>query len=318
MDGLQDYDIDALMQEFLIVNYQTDFSRSSVGYLLRWLKRFLNATGKRLDNLKPMDIVSFRRWLSESRNRHGRNLSLKSIKQIISITKAFFEFIEGYGFKNPFKELPPKIQKRISPRGKVNKVPREFTDEELEKIFSKLRDGNNDVYLACLIGYATGARLNEVLNLRAEDIIEKNGDLLIVIRSGKGLKERISIVGVPYKDGDGRILSETLRKLNEEARKAILDRLKKVKRGYIFGDEDYRRRLRMNIQQTLYRLRKKIGVKVHFHEFRSNWGAKALAARVPLEYVSRQLGHAHTSTTEDYYAQVKDEFVISFVSKLLK
>ena len=311
-------DIDTLIKEFLIVNYQTEFSKINVGYLLRWFQRYLNEHGKTLENLKPMDVVGFRRWLSERNNKHGRKLALKSIKQIMSLTKTFLEFAESYGYKNPFKELPPKIQKRLSPRGKVSKVPREFTDEELEIIFGELRKKNRDVYVACLIAYATGARLNEVVNLRAEEIIERNGDLLIIIRSGKGLKERISIVGVPYKDSEGKILSETIKNLNEEARREIKKKVEEVKKGYLFGDEVARKRLRMNIQQTLYRLGKRTGVKVHFHEFRSNWGAKALAARVPLEYVSRQLGHAHTSTTEDYYAQVKDDYVISFVGNLIK
>ncbi|MGQ4891833.1 MAG: tyrosine-type recombinase/integrase [Candidatus Njordarchaeia archaeon] len=310
-------ELKALIEEFLIVNYQTEFSKVNVGYLLRWFERYLIEHNKTLDNLKPMDIVNFRRWLSEKENRHGRRLALKSIKQVMSLTKTFLEFAESFGYKNPYKELPPKIQKRLSPRGKVNKVPREFSDEELEKIFSNLREKNPNVYLACLIAYSTGARLNEVVNLRAEDVIERKGRLLIIIRRGKGLKERVAIVGVPYKDPSGNVLSETLKRLNEEANKEIKKKVKEVKKGYLFGDEKQRKRLRMNIQQTLYRIGKRTGTKVHFHEFRSNWGAKALAARVPLEYVSKQLGHAHTSTTEDYYAQVKDDLVFSYVNNLL-
>ncbi len=310
-------ELDTLIEEFVIVNYQTDFSKVNVSYLLRWFKRYLLEHNKSLSDLKPMDIVNFRRWLSEKDNRHGKKLSLKSIKQIMSLTKTFLEFAESFGYNNPYKELPPKIQKRLSPRGKTHKVPREFSDEELKIIFGELQKKNPDVYLACLIAYATGARLNEVVNLKAEEIIEKNGNLLIIIRSGKGLKERVAIVGVPYKDKDGNILSETLKELNEIAIKKIKEKAALVKKGYLFGDESARKRLRMNIQQTLYRIGKRTGVKVHFHEFRSNWGAKALAARVPLEYVSKQLGHAHTSTTEDYYAQVKDEFVITFIQGLL-
>ena len=315
MQTLDEYG--TLVEEFVIVNYQTEFSRVNVAYLLRWFERYLREHEKTLRDLEPMDIVRFRKWLSEQKGKHGKKLSLKSIKQIMSLTKTFLEFLESFNYRNPYKELPPKLQKRLSPRGKTSKIPREFTDEELEVIFNYLRNANRDVYLACLISYATGARLNEVMNLRAEEVIEKNGNMLIMIRSGKGLKERIAIVGVPYKNNKGEVLSETLRKLNEEAKRVIRERVKEIKRGYLFGDETRRRRVRMNIQQTLYRLGKRTGVKVHFHEFRSNWGAKALAARVPLEYVSRQLGHAHTSTTEDYYARVKDEYVISHISDLI-
>ncbi|MHA1589761.1 MAG: tyrosine-type recombinase/integrase [Candidatus Njordarchaeales archaeon] len=310
-------ELDALINDFVTINYSTKVARENVKYYLVWLKRFLVENNLRFDELKPADIIRFRTWLSTKKGRHGRPLAPKTIRQLLSLVKSFYDFLETIGYYNPFKDLPTAARKKITPRTKSEKVPREFSDEELEMIFSYLRTANSDVYLACLIAFATGARLQEVLNLKAEDVVIKDSGVYVIIRAGKGLKERVSIVGVPSRTVDGKEISKVISKLNEEARKKLIERVKEVGKGYLFGDELRRKRVRKNIQQTLYRLSKKLGIELHFHNFRSNWGAKALAAGVPLEYVSRQLGHAYTSTTERYYARVKDEYVIAFINSLL-
>lgn len=311
-------ELDALIDDFVTVNYSTPVARKNVKYYLVWLKRFLAKFNKNFDELKPIDIIRFRRWIGEQKNKNGKPLAPKTIRQLLSFVKSFYDFIESYGYPNPFKEIPASTRKKMNPPVKSEKVPREFSDKELEVIFDTLRNGKNrDVYLACLISFATGARLNEVLNIKAEDVIYRDGKLLIIIRAGKGFRERISIVGVPARNGNGKVLSQVLVKLNELAQKELLERVRKVKRGYIFGDATKRARVRKNIQQTLFRLSRRLGFEVHFHNFRSNWGAKALSAGVPLEYVSHQLGHKYTSTTEKYYARVKDEYVIEYIHSLI-
>ncbi len=309
-------ELDNLIEDFVSINYNTEVARANVKYYLVWLKRYLLHVGKNFDEITHQDIIRFRRWIGQQVGRNNRPLSAKTIRQLMSFIKSFYDFLESLGYENPFKDIPPIMRKKLNPRVKSEKVPREFSDEELEMIFDYLQKRNKDVLLACLISFSTGARLNEVLNLRAEDVVERDGKLLIVIRAGKGLRERVSIVGVPARNGNGKVFSETLQRLNKLAREMILERVRSVKKGYLFGDEVRRKRVRKNIQQTLYRLSKKLGIEVHFHNFRSNWGAKALFAGVPLEYVSHQLGHKYTSTTEKYYARVKDEYVIDYIHDL--
>ncbi len=310
-------ELDNMIEDFVSINYNTEVAKANVKYYLVWLKRYLMHIGKNFDEITHQDIIRFRRWIGQQKGRNKRPLSAKTIRQLMSFIKSFYDFLEGLGYPNPFKDLSPVMRKKLNPRVKSEKVPREFNDEELEKIFSYLQEKNKDVLLACLIAFATGARLNEVINLKAEDVLVKEERVLIVIRAGKGLRERVSIVGVPARNGNGKVFSETLIKLNELARKLLLERTRKVKKGYLFGDEVRRKRVRKNVQQTLYRLSKKLGIEIHFHNFRSNWGAKALFAGVPLEYVSHQLGHKYTSTTEKYYAKVKDEYVIEYINSLL-
>ena len=214
-------ELDALIDDFVSVNYSTQVARANVKYYLVWLKRFLIATGKRFDDLGPADIIRFRRWIGEQKGKNGKPLSAKTIRQLLSFVKSFYDFIESLGYKNPFKELSALTRKKITPKVKSEKVPREFTNEELEKIFEYLSNSNKDVYLACLISFATGARLNEVLNLKAEDVVVKDNAVLVIIRAGKGLRERISIVGVPAKNNNGGT-NEVIIKLNRIAKELSL------------------------------------------------------------------------------------------------
>ncbi len=308
--------LDELFEEFLLINYQVEESRKNMRYLFKWFKKFVEEKGKDFRNLSKADILEFRAWLENQKNRKGKKFEPKAMRMILDLVKAFYEFLETYGIRNPFKELPPRVLKRIFPRTKKEKVPREFSDEELSIIYNELKKKDKKVFIACLIAMLTGARLREVLNLRREDFFERNGNLYIVIRAGKGFKERISLVGIPHRDFiTGEELSETVKRINEEGVGFIREFIKN-KEGYIFGDEDERRRLRMRIQQTIYRISKRTGIKFRFHDLRSNWGAKALMCRVPLEYISKQLGHSLTATTERYYAKVKEEQVLKELGKL--
>lgn len=305
-----------LFEEFLIINYQVEESRKNMRYIFKWFEDFIREKKKDFRNLTKADILEFRAWLEKQKNRRNKKFEPKAMRMILDLVKAFYEFLETYGVRNPFRELPPRVMKRIFPRVKKDKVPREFRDDELERIYKELKNRDKNVFVACLIAMLTGARLREVLSLRSEDFFERDGNLYVVIKEGKGFKERISVVGLPYKDFvTGEEVSKVIKRINRWGQMVIRSFVSK-KNGYIFGDEDERRRLRMRIQQNLYRISKETGIKVKFHDFRSNWGAKALLCRVPLEYVSKQLGHSLTSTTERYYARVKEEQVLRELGKL--
>jgi len=307
-------DIDTLIDNFVLVNYSSEISRRNVKYYLKWLKRYLEANNKNLSELTPRDILDFRGWISKQKGRHGKYLSAKSIRQLLSLIKVFFAFLETYGYNNPFRGLPSYVIKKIFPREKTEKVPREFTDYELELIFNtmkkrnSMKNANKDAYLVCLLAYATGARLNEILSINAEDIFVKDNDVFIIIRKGKGEKERIAIVGCPGK-------SDIIKRLNKEVRDLLLRKKRKVKNGPIFRDA---KKLRKIVQMYLYRLSKKMKKRIYIHAFRSNWGIKALQEGIPLEYISFQLGHKYTETTEKYYARVKDITFFSVITRFIQ
>lgn len=308
-----DYLLDDLIEQFVELNYDTEASKENARCRLVWLKRYLKDIGKDITEMGKKEIIAFKPWIKKQKGRHGKQLKASYIRMIISTIKCMFEFLETLDIDNPFKEIPSRVLKRLKPEAKKDRVPRELSSEEIKKIFDWLQDrADEDAYLACLISFATGTRLAETLKIKAKNIRNREGHVVIFIRHAKGFRERACILGVPVKKPNGVVSSKVIKRLNEEVKRKVLEK-KKAAEGYLFGDEMERRRLRYRIQKDLQRLSNEEDIDIHFHSFRANYGAKALRARIPLEYVSKQLGHKTTKTTETYYARVKDEFTLSFM-----
>lgn len=56
---------------------------------------------------------------------------------------------------------------------------------DLAKLFRAAHEANEIHHLAMLVGFFTGARISQVLNVRGEDIFEKDGRWVIKIRAAK-------------------------------------------------------------------------------------------------------------------------------------
>jgi integrase len=56
---------------------------------------------------------------------------------------------------------------------------------DLAKLFRAAYDLNREHHLAMLCGFFTGARISQVLNIRGEDIFEREGKWVVMIRAAK-------------------------------------------------------------------------------------------------------------------------------------
>jgi len=57
--------------------------------------------------------------------------------------------------------------------------------QDLAKLFRSAHEANTLHHLAMLVGFFTGARISQVLNVRGEDIFEREGKFVIMIRAAK-------------------------------------------------------------------------------------------------------------------------------------
>lgn len=57
--------------------------------------------------------------------------------------------------------------------------------QDLSKLFRTIHAKNPIHHLAALVGFFTGARISQVLNVRGEDIFEREGKWVIMIRAAK-------------------------------------------------------------------------------------------------------------------------------------
>lgn len=178
--------------------------------------------------------------------------------------------------------------------------PKEYyTEEEIKTILNLY--GENDIYefmhkVYLYLFVFTGARKSEIQNLRWGDVLwDKN----YIVVKGKFSKTRTVYL-------DARI-------------KNILKRYKKIHEAYM----NYRAALGQNITDRLFFVERKgkieelgenafsISIKKraekagiqHFNikKFRSTYVKMMHDARVPTEWVARQLGHSSTRITRKYY-----------------
>lgn len=110
--------------------------------------------------------------LEEAIAQAGTTISLTTFNNYVKNLTTFFVFAmrEGYCDKNPFEGL------RVKQRRKVSEERSAFAEADLQALFDKARyapaDGPKpNQYWLPLLGLYTGARLNELCQLRLDDVV---------------------------------------------------------------------------------------------------------------------------------------------------
>lgn len=123
--------------------------------------------------------------LEEAIAQAGTTISLTTFNNYVKNLTTFFVFAmrEGYCDKNPFEGL------RVKQRRKVSEERSAFAEADLQALFDKARyapaDGPKpNQYWLPLLGLYTGARLNELCQLRLDDVVVVNGIDCLHIRQG--------------------------------------------------------------------------------------------------------------------------------------
>ena len=122
--------------------------------------------------------------LEEAIAQAETTISLTTFNNYVKNLTTVFTYAvrEGYCDKNPFDGL------RVKRRGKVSQERQAFSDADLRALFDKTRYAPKggpkpNQYWLPLLGLYTGARLNELCQLRIDDVVAVNGIDCLHIRS---------------------------------------------------------------------------------------------------------------------------------------
>ena len=160
----------------------------SISSYRRHLEKFINHLRQcGIDSFKNCSISIIREYVYTTRDSH--NLSVNSVRLLISVLKSFFNYLDDEELINVNPTRKIKLPKRVVP------VPRAIKKFEIEKILNAIncspsRCRKNQIRDRLIISllYFSGIRKSELLALNWDDF--DFGRSVITIRSGKGRKFR--------------------------------------------------------------------------------------------------------------------------------
>ncbi|KYK38510.1 MAG: hypothetical protein AYK18_07120 [Theionarchaea archaeon DG-70] len=238
------------------------YSKRTVGNYISIIERFIDFLQKDLKDVTIEDIKRFFLYLRDD------NCSESTIRTYLSILKTFLLFIEGEDVANEI--ILPKVEK---------KLPIVLTVEEIRKLLENIENIRDLVVVRLL--YASGLRVSELVNLDRESI-EGNK---IIVRSGKGKKDRIVLID----DGTSKLLKRYLEKRKDKDKALFVSN-----RGERLGTR--------SIQNLVKKYAEKTGIKKNVtpHTLRHTFATHLLQNKANIMVIKDLLGHENISTTQIY------------------
>ena len=261
---MQDY-----LQEFLDVKALEGCSKATIENYKFNLNKFLLGVGKDPTEIVTQDI---RKYLADYKRERGvSNTTLDNMRRVF---QSFFTWMhrEGYIIKDPCAAVN-KIR-----ADKIIKNP--YSDEEMELMREAAKNLREKAIIEVL--YSTGMRIGELEKLNKDDIDFVNGKAIVF---GKGAKEREVYFNVKA----------------QLALKKYLENRNDTNEALFVGLQSPYNRLKVSTYEKILReLGDRCGVHCHPHRFRRTCATILLNKGMPIQEVSKVLGHAKLETTMIY------------------
>ena len=257
------------LQEFLDVKALEGCSKATIENYKFNLNKFLLRVGKDPTEIVTQDI---RKYLADYKRERGvSNTTLDNMRRVF---QSFFTWMhrEGYVLKDPCAAVN-KIR-----ADKIIKNP--YSDEEMELMREAAKNLREKAIIEVL--YSTGMRIGELEKLNKDDIDFVNGKAIVF---GKGAKEREVYFNVKA----------------QLALKKYLENRNDTNEALFVGLQSPYNRLKVSTYEKILReLGGRCGVHCHPHRFRRTCATILLNKGMPIQEVSKVLGHAKLETTLIY------------------
>lgn len=216
----------------------------------------------------------------------------KTVKRKIASIKAYYNYLEEEEMiiENPFRKIKVKFKETIVlPRI----IPREEIELLLNYMYCSLNENGTSVYKYHLrdvavveVFFATGARVYEISNIKADNVNLNSGLIRIM---GKGGKER-------YVQISNASVLKILKRYYIENEQAI------KKSGFFFVNNREGRYTEQSIRLMLKKYTKLAGISrsVTPHMFRHSFATYLIEEGVDVSFVQQILGHSSIKTTQIY------------------
>lgn len=272
-----------IVARFFVAKTTAGLSERSLRYYKTVLQFALPRLGKKINDVVADDV---RAYLAVRRASGVTNGSLDNERRVLS---SFFTFAndEGYIDRNPMKRVE-KIRTK-----KIQRKP--FTEDEMEQLRIASRTNRNKAIIEFL--FSTACRVSEVSALNRSDIDFDQREVIVL---GKGNKERKVFLSPRCV----ATLKTYLEERKDKHSALFVSDFGKAK----FGRKEIRRLSKDGIENMIHAAGKRAGIEnAHPHRIRRTAATIALRRGMPIEQVSKMLGHEDLKTTTIYASSTMEE-----------
>lgn len=289
-----------LLKRFLAAKMVKGCTKRTIGMYATELKKILAKLGKPCTQVTADDV---RVYIAVRLTQDG--VSKTTANNEVRYLRTFYAWMNAEEIipKNPMNKVERIKQDRVKKKA--------FSDMECERIRAACQTAQELAVIETLL--STGCRVSELVQIRIDDIMDGK-----VVVHGKGNKDRTVYFNAKAELAIQKFLAER-RDCNPYVFPAGLnigEKPSSKERGgcaarYWYRDPDLigdGMRYTSSIEQMVRKIGKRAGVdNVHPHRFRRTSATIALRRGMPIEMVSKMLGHEQISTTQIYLDLTDDD-----------
>lgn len=290
-----------LLKNFLVAKAVKGCTQRTLDFYRMSLIKIFSSIGKTVDDITADDI----RYYMAVRQRRDKVSKVTIANEIRALSSFFtWSYAEEVIKKNPMAKVE---------RIKQDKTKKEaFTEMEIEYLRLAARTEQQKAIIEILL--STGCRVTELVNIMISDIDDSR-----VLVHGKGSKDRYV-----YLNARAELALNVYLKTRNDQNPYLFPKQKTVTKRLRKGMkmEDYMRGWKnadnivdghmttSSVEGITRKLAKRAGVEhANPHKFRRTCATFALRRGMPIEQVSKMLGHESVSTTQIYLDLAEDELV---------
>ena len=251
--------------------------------------------------LKIGEAQNFQTYLVTLTNDEGQiRYGKHTVAGIVSFIKSFYIFLKRkkFVYSNPFNFIKQVKYGKSLPKNILN-------EEKMTKFLNHLKEfwkGKNATerrklykcHVVSELMYSTGARINEVMKLRVEDIDFRRGVLRLCDSKTRSIR-----------DGILNEYSQKVLKLFVDMRELIIFGKNRGDSGLLFGSCGH---LKIWLNKILMEESNKLGLgRFNTHNFRHALGYHMLRGGCDIRYIQAILGHKKLSSTQIYTKVEKED-----------